>query len=120
MSAAAPPAPTPTAERRTAARFRPALGTVCRLGPDRPAGLVWDLSGTGVSMLVAGPPAAGAEVAAELASEGGAAMAVDLRVVHVRPVPTGDFLLGARFARPLGEDALRPFLAPPPARRKDG
>lgn len=116
MSADAPPTSATAVERRIAPRYRPAFGTVCRLATGRPVvGLVWNISRTGVSMLLASPPETGAEVAAELAAEdGGAALAVTLRVVHVRPVPTGDYLLGARFGRPLEDDELRPFLTPPP------
>jgi hypothetical protein len=69
-----------------------------------------------VSALFGDPPPAGAEVAAVLAADGGeAGLAVTLRVVHVREVATGDYLLGARFARPLGHDEMAPFLAPPMA-----
>ena len=76
-------------------------------------GLVWNISASGVSMLLADPPGPGEELTGELTA--GAAvegLPVAVRVVHVRPVPTGDYFLGARFARPLSPEELRPFLAP--------
>src|SRR4051812_21273647 len=103
-------------ERRAAPRFRPAHGTVCRLdrNPKQAVGLVGDLSATGVSMFLADPPAPGEFVAGELTGEGNAVgLPVLLRVVHVRPTSTGDFVLGAQFARPLSEAELKPFLTPP-------
>jgi hypothetical protein len=79
-------------------------------------GLVWNLSRTGVSVLIGDPPPAGAEIGAVLSAGGGeAGLAVTLRVVHVREVATGDYLFGARFARPLGEAELAPFVSPRPA-----
>lgn len=106
-------------DRRLAPRFQPAFGTVCRFDRDHPqVGLVWNLSRTGVSMLLADPPAAGTRVVGELTAEGGgAALPVTLHVVHVRPVDTGDYLLGAKFDRPLDPEEMRPFLAStqPPA-----
>lgn len=112
ISTAAPPA----TDRRAAPRFQPALGTVCRLGPGWPrVGLVWNLSRTGLSALFGDPPPAGAEIDAVLAADGGeAGLPVVLRVVHVREVATGDYLLGARFGRALEPTELAPFLAPPP------
>ena len=104
-------------ERRAAPRFRPALGTVCRLGPAWPrVGLVWDLSETGLSALFGDPPPAGAELPAVLdGGDGVPGLPVTLRVVHVREAATRDYILGARFGRPLTADELRPFLAPPSA-----
>jgi PilZ domain len=108
MSTATPP----RTERRTAPRFRPAFGTVCRLGPAWPrVGLVWDISETGLCMLLGDPPPAGGELDAVLAADGGeAGVAVRLKVTHVQEVATGDYLLGARFARPLGPGELTPFM----------
>ena len=106
------------AERRIAPRFQPALGTVCRIARSNtdPAvvGLVWNISETGVSMLIGKPPKAGRELPAELTSElSGQRLAVTLRVVHVRPMQTGDYVLGAQFEQPLGSDEIQLFLAPP-------
>lgn len=104
-------------ERRAAPRFQPALGTVCRLGLGWPrVGLVWNLSRTGLSALFGDPPPTGAEIDAILAVDGGeAGLPVVLRVVHVREVATGDYLLGARFAQALEPRELAQFLARVPA-----
>lgn len=104
-------------DRRLAPRFQPAFGTVCRFDHEHPrVGLVWNLSRTGVSMLLADPPAAGTKAVGELTAEvGGAALPVTLHVVHVRPVDTGDYLLGAKFEQPLEPEQMRPFLASTPA-----
>jgi hypothetical protein len=105
----------PTAtDRRVAPRFRPAFGTICRLGPRR-VGLVCNISVSGISMLVSDPPGPGAQMAGDLTLEGGgASMPVTLRVVHVRKVETGDFFMGAQFTSPLEPDQMKPFLTPPP------
>ncbi|MFL5341316.1 MAG: PilZ domain-containing protein [Gemmataceae bacterium] len=113
------PAPAAAQERRIAPRFQPAFGTICRLGkPDADAmtiGLVWNISETGVSMLLGTPPKAGSVVPAELASESsGQGLAVTLRVIHVRKIQTGDYILGAQFQRRLDADEVRLFLGPQP------
>src|SRR5262249_33400622 len=104
----------PPTDRRRAVRFQPAFGTICRFrdaGPD--AGLVWDLSATGVGMLLADPPPPGTILAAELTTER-ATLPISLRAVHVRPVATGDYFLGAQFVRPLTPEEVRPFVTPVP------
>ncbi|AWM36328.1 hypothetical protein GobsT_58810 [Gemmata obscuriglobus] len=112
--------PTRAHERRRSARFQPAFGTVCRVGPAnarRTSGLVWDLSATGVSMLMADPPAEGELVPAELVMEVGTErLTVELIVVHVRPVSTGDYFVGARFERSLSADEMAPFVTPDASR----
>jgi len=122
-------APSPSAiavERRIAPRFQPAFRTICRLEMDgaRPAiGLVWNLSESGVSMLMAGPPKPGAELKGELAAEdGGVGVPVSIRVVHVRPTTTGDYVLGARFETPLAAKDIKAFLVAPaqPTRTTNG
>jgi hypothetical protein len=110
-------------ERRIAPRFQPAFGTIYRYKKaeeERPAvGLVWNISRTGVSMLLADPPERGGIVPGELTTEsGGPGLAIALRVVHVRPLSTGDFLLGAQFSRPLEPEEMKQFLTPPPVPRK--
>jgi len=113
-------------ERRSAPRFQPALRTICRLNRNgaRPAiGLVWNLSETGVSMLMAKPPKPGAELTGELVAEdGGVGVPVSIRVVHVRPTTTGDYVLGARFEMPLAAKDIKVFLVAPvqPARTTNG
>jgi hypothetical protein len=109
-------APLPeSSERRIAHRFQPSFGMVCRFAGTEPAtiGLVWNISETGISMFMAKAPKAGAELTAELTQEThGKGLNVILRVVHVRPIPTGDFFMGAQFKSPLGLDEIRPFLSP--------
>lgn len=109
---------TPNAEpeRRITPRLRPALGTVCRFEsregtPAPKSGLVWNLSLSGMSVLMGRPPKAGEIVSAELADEAGTkAVAVLARVVHARPTPTGDFLVGASFFRELTPGEIRAFV----------
>jgi hypothetical protein len=103
-------------ERRVSARLQPAFRTICRidrLDVGHPSiGLVWDLSETGVSMLLADPPKPGAELNGELVPEdGGLGLLVSLRVIHVKAMTTGDYILGARFASPLRTDQMQSFLA---------
>jgi hypothetical protein len=104
------------AERRVSARLQPAFRTICRLDrldAGHPSiGLVWDLSETGVSMLLADPPKPGAELTGELVPEdGGHGVPVRLRVIHVKPMTTGDYILGARFGSPLPTEEMQTFLA---------
>jgi hypothetical protein len=118
---AAPSVDVKVAERRVAARLQPAFRTICRLNRleagHSAIGLVWDLSETGVSMLMAKPPKPGAELTGELTPEdGGQAVPVQLRVIHVKPMMTGDFIMGARFGSPLPEEHLKSFLAASTAR----
>ncbi len=110
--------PARPAERRVASRFQPTFGTVCRLDRSparRGVGLVWDISLTGVSMLMAHPPEAGDMLPAELSVESeGNLLPISLRVVHVRPVSTGDFFVGAHFSRQLAPEEMAPFVTPTP------
>ena len=102
-------------ERRVAPRMQPAFRTICRLDRSGHAGLpaiglVWNLSETGLSMFMADPPNPGAELSGELLpEEGGSGLPVNLRVVHVRPSSTGDFILGARFRNRLQPEAMKSF-----------
>ena len=117
---ATPPTINPT-ERRIAPRFQPAFGTICRIhttgeNPRVVVGLVWNISESGVSMLIADPLPRGVELDAELTTEaGGDLLPLKVRVVHVREMPVGDFFVGAQFGRPLVESELRRFLLPLPA-----
>jgi hypothetical protein len=115
------PAPTAgptsaTAERRTAPRRQPAMGTVCRLstGPGKQdaIGLVWNISTSGVSMLLTEPREPGTTLPGELQTvTGGHTLPVTMRVVHVKKLESGDYFLGAQFQRPLADDEMRPFVA---------
>ena len=102
-------------ERRVATRRQPALGTVCRLRldpDDDPAlGLVWNISASGVSMLLPTPHTPGGLIPGELETmTRGESLSVRLRVVHVRKLETGDFIMGAQFDRPLSEAEMAPFV----------
>jgi hypothetical protein len=106
--------PQTLADRRRAARRRPARDTVCRLSgiadEELGRGLVWDLSTTGLSMLLTTVLEPGTLARAELTRAGGATLCRVLRVVHLTPVETGECVLGGVFSRPLDAAELRPFL----------
>jgi hypothetical protein len=106
--------PVTFAERRRATRRRPAHGTVCRLtdddGDDLGCGLVWNLSTTGVSMLLNLRVEPGTQLFAELANAAGDVVRVGLSVIHLSRLRTGDFALGGQFSRPLDESELWPFV----------
>jgi hypothetical protein len=100
--------------RRAAVRRQPTLGTVCRVsnGMGPTMGLVWNLSTTGVSMLMHEPVTAASILPAELTTlESDQALAVTLQVIHVRQIRTGDYFVGAQFQEPLAATQLQPFVA---------
>jgi hypothetical protein len=102
-------------DRRIAPRVQPAFDTVCRFatepGSDPKIGLVWNISETGVSMLLTEPMPLDAQVECELAGEkGGPGLPITIQVVHVVPMPSGDYFLGARFAERLTDEQLRQFV----------
>jgi hypothetical protein len=100
-------------ERRIAQRLKPALGTVCRIegdGAKPTVALVWNISLTGISLLLGSPPKAKDILAGELALDGGEArLPVIFTVIHVKPTPTGDHMVGAQFLRPLTEEEIARF-----------
>lgn len=103
----------PATERRIAPRFRPTVGTICRLRDGGQVALVWNISRTGISMMLGDPPPVGSVLQAELTTEGGrAGLPLVLHVVHVRQADTGDYLIGARFDSPLLWEQMRRYLAP--------
>ena len=108
--------PASSAERRVAPRRQPAMGTVCRLdtedgGPSALA-LVWNISTTGISVLVAEPRPTGTALSGYLEKTDGDHMhRVAMRVIHTKKLETGDFFLGAQFDRPFTEEELKPFVA---------
>jgi hypothetical protein len=107
-----------SANQRVATRRQPTLGTVCRLAfgaTHKPhTALVWNISTSGVSMLLDEAPETGAVLSATLATvDDRGTLPVTLRVVHVRHIRTGDYFLGAQFQQPLDADKMRPFLAEP-------
>lgn len=106
----------PPAERRVAARRRPTLGTVCHLEVGRrhepELGLVWNISASGISMLLCDPPRPGATMTGTLLTmDGESARAITMHVVHVKKLETGDYLIGGHFDRSMLPDELRPFVA---------
>jgi hypothetical protein len=117
MIAAPAPAPASTAapasERRVAHR-NPAIGTVCRLdaASDPPStALVWNISSSGVSMLVPKPLEPGSGVHGILETiRGRNPVPVDIHVVHVKQLETGDYWMGAHFDRPLTPAEMKPFV----------
>jgi hypothetical protein len=113
---AAPPvesstASAPASERRVAIR-KPAVGTVCRLQGEGPStGLVWNISSSGVSMLVPRPMEPGSGVHGVLETiRGRHPLPVDMRVIHVKQLETGDYWMGAHFDRPLTPAEMKPFV----------
>jgi hypothetical protein len=108
----------PIPNRRAATRRQPTLGTICHVTFDADEsprlGLVWNLSTSGVSMFLDEPPQLGVTLEAVLATmDEEESLPVRLRVMHVRPIRTGDFFLGAQFERPLEAGEMRPFLVEP-------
>jgi PilZ domain len=124
MSTPPPPEPASGVDRRVAPRFQPAFGSIYRFkqpgSDDAIVGLVWNISKTGLSMLLADPPERGGIVIGELSTEtGGPLLSIDLRVVHIRVLSTGDYLLGAQFSRPLEPEEMKLFMTPPPRERPE-
>ncbi len=108
--------PTSGTERRVAPRRQPAMGTICRLdaedaGPSALA-LVWNISATGISVLVSEPRQHGAVVTGYLEQiEGDHMLRITARVIHMKKLETGDYFLGAHFERRMTADELKPFVA---------
>ena len=108
--------PASASERRISPRRQPAMGTVCRLdsedgGPPALA-LVWNISASGISVLVAEPRPAGTVLRGYLEkTEGDHMHRITMRVVHTKKLETGDYFLGAHFDQPLTAEELKPFVA---------
>lgn len=103
-------------ERRGAPRRQPTQGTTCNLlttnGETIAVALVWNISTSGVSMLLAVKLEPGKEIRGELCpAHSESSLQVDLRVTHVSQIRTGDFFLGAQFQKPLTQEQLKPFLS---------
>jgi hypothetical protein len=101
------------AERRRASRRQPAHDTLCRLieldGDQIGCGLVWNISASGVSMLLNLRLEPGAVIGAELARPGAPTVRVGLTVIHASRLRTGDYIVGGQFGRCLGAGELQPF-----------
>jgi hypothetical protein len=105
----------PAASERRVAHRHPAVGTVCRLDsePDSAStrALVWNISASGVSMLVPKPLEMGSGVRGVLETiRGRHPLPVDMHVVHVKQLETGDYWMGAHFDRPLTATEMKPFI----------
>jgi hypothetical protein len=106
-----PPLPS---ERRAATRRQPAVGTTCRLtlsSGEVIVGLVWNISTSGLSMLVhcrleIGTFLRGVLIAADEVSS----LPIEFRVAHVGPLRTGDFIVGGPFLKPLEAGEMHPFV----------
>lgn len=107
--------PASSSERRIAPRRRPAMGTICRLDSEDGApalALVWNISTTGISILVPESRPAGAVLSGYLEkTESDHMLRIAMRVVHTKKLETGDFFLGAHFDQPLSAEELKAFVA---------
>ena len=114
-TATPPSIPASDTERRVAPRRQPAMGTMCRLDDDGARSvlaLVWNISRTGISVLVAHPRPAGTVLTGYLEkTEGDHMQRVAMKVIHVKKLEAGDFFLGAHFDQPLTAEELKPFVA---------
>jgi hypothetical protein len=103
----AAPVVAPPVERRAAPRRQPTVNTICRLnspdGGPQPLALVWNISTTGISVLVPEPRTPGTVLENM--------RPVRMHVIHCKKLETGDYALGARFEQPFTEDELKPFVA---------
>ncbi len=116
MTPMIPTTPAPVTERRAAPRRQPAVNTVCRLdcadGGPQALALVWNISTTGISLLVPEPRTPGSVLTGLLDTmEGEHLRPIAMRVIHCKPLETGDYALGARFEQQLTEAELKPFVA---------
>jgi hypothetical protein len=103
------------ADRRGAARRQPAVGTVYRVEKtkvnDAAVGLVWNISASGLSMLLPESRDAGDVLRGRLATFNNRnELAIELQVSHVRQIETGDYFVGGQFDHRLSDEELRPFL----------
>jgi hypothetical protein len=112
IAPALPPLPT---ERRAATRRQPTIGTICRLtlnAGETLNGLVWNISTSGLSMLVHRQLKTGTLVhGVLLTGDEGTSLAIEFRVAHVGPLRTGDYIIGGPFVRPLEVEEMNSFLA---------
>lgn len=103
------------ADRRSSARRQPAVGTVYRMEPTRtrePAvGLVWNISASGLSMLLSESREPGDVLDGRLTTGNNCHdLAIQFQVAHVRLLDTGDYFVGGQFDHRLTDDEIRPFL----------
>ncbi len=92
------------------------MGTICRIdsgGSGKPTiGLLWNISVTGVSMLLHEPLEAGSTVSGMLETlTGNHTLPVSGRVIHLKQLETGDYFMGAHFAQPIRDEDMKPFVS---------
>ena len=113
--AATPSKAEPMLERRRTVRRQVAAGTVFRIpsNPDntKVVGLVWNISTSGVSMLLGNSHQRGETIRGELGTmDNRFKLPIAVQVAHVRQIQTGDYFVGAQFEQRLSDEQLRPFL----------
>jgi hypothetical protein len=101
-------------ERRMSRRRQPTLGTLGRLAlktGERLIGLVWNISPTGLSMLVNRRLELGASFPIELSTRDEAhVLSETFCVAHVLQMRTGDYVVGGFFGRNLTPAEMSPFV----------
>ncbi len=105
----------PPSDRRRALRRQPAQGTICKLlsdtGESPALGLVWNISLSGVSMLLGSPLKPGTQIKGELqAADGLVSLGMAIKVAHLSKLATGDYFVGAQFEQPITEQQLQQFV----------
>jgi hypothetical protein len=103
-------------DRRVATRRQPTLGTVYEMKSGEPGsshvGLVWNLSSSGISLLLHQPVQPGSKMQGELTTmHNRGKLALSAQVVHTYKLSTGDYFVGARLSTPLSDEQMQPFLA---------
>lgn len=74
-------------------------------------GLVWNISETGISMLLPEPRARGARLSGQLVSnDRSRSLPIAFQVIHVRKIDSGDHFLGGQFEKRLTPEEMKPFL----------
>jgi hypothetical protein len=99
--------------RRPGVRSRCAAATAALLdvpGPEGPLlGWAYDLCRDGVGLLVGDPVGVGTTLDVELLTPRGAGRRLPARVAHAARLPSGRWLVGCAFLRPIAEGDLDPF-----------
>jgi len=107
-------APATSRNRRTAIRRQPTVGTVLRYvrsSKDERIGLVWNISTSGVSLLLSEPEQPGTSISGELMTlDDGNSLPVSFRVMHLSLLQTGDYCIGGQFERELESEEMKPFV----------
>lgn len=98
------------ADRRSSVRFQPSSSTACYTESGG-EGVLWDISATGLSMLVDTSPLLGVTLTVEVTSAW-RVLTVRAQVAHVMQVAAGDYFVGMEFASPLPPEEIEPFVTP--------